>query len=93
MQVRMEGRGAQKLGQSDKVGDQFDVLTDNCISDADQDSQQHLSPLQQTNFISTKFAPPQALNPLNVIEERLESQESAVSDPNVSPRTRHILKL
>lgn len=30
---------------------------------------------------------------LNVIEERLESQDSAVSDPNLSPRSRHILKI
>lgn len=30
---------------------------------------------------------------MNVIEERLESQDSAVSDPNLSPRSRHLLKI
>jgi len=46
-----------------------------------------------TSFISQKYTASQNQNPLNVIMERLESLESTVSDPNMSPRSRQISKL
>ena len=47
---------------------------------------------KKTSFISGKYNGG-GNRVLNVIEERLESQDSAVSDPNLSPRSRHILKI
>lgn len=47
---------------------------------------------KKTSFLSQKYNVSQNQKALNVIEERLESQDSAVSDPNLSPRSRHILK-
>ena len=49
---------------------------------------------KKTSFVTQKYSVSQANQKgLNVIEERLESQDSALSDPNLSPRSRHFLKL
>ena len=43
------------------------------------------------SIISSKYADQDPA--LNVIEERIETQDSAISDPNLTPRTKIVNKI
>ena len=94
LQVRLSSQKPESLSHMKAEQSQdLEGLSDACFSADDQADQELQNSSKRTSFISHKYEPAQGLHSLNVIEERLESQESALSDPNLSPRSKHILKL